>query len=241
MKLSPLTAFLVEDEPLCRADFRQTLKSFPEVKLLGEAENLSAARKFLERQTVDTLFLDVSLGRENGLDLVEKLSHRPQIIALTAHPQHAVRGFSMDLADYILKPVDEARLRTALNKVRHRRETAALQTGGITFVAEIRGKKILLPIADVLGVESMGNYVILHTKLGKAIKRVTFKQVRNKLPPSRFLETSRGRIVALHDVQSWHRNPEDRWALELTDKTTVEVSKSHAVAVMAALKARSDM
>lgn len=239
MNSSPLTAYLVEDEPLCRDDFRHVLKTFPEVNLLGEAENLSAARNFLKTRTVDVLFLDLSLGRENGLDLVASLSPKPQIIALTAHPEHAVRGFSLDLTDYILKPVEEARLRTALEKVRHRQAAAPLQPGQVTFVAEIQGKKTILPLAEILGAESMGNYVLLHTKRGKGIKRATFKHVRDKLPSNLFLETSRGRIVALHDIQSWNRNHQDRWSLELSDKTIVEVSKSHASSVLQAIKSRS--
>lgn len=239
MNSPPLTAYLVEDEPLCRADFRHALKAFPDVNLLGEAENLSAARKFLAAQTVDILFLDLSLGKENGLDLVATLSPKPQIIALTAHPEYAVRGFALDLADYILKPVEEARLRGALEKVRHRQATAPLQPGQVTFVAEIQGKKTILPLSEIRGAESMGNYVLLHTKRGKAIKRATFKHVRDKLPSNLFLETSRGRIVALHDIQSWNRNHQDRWSLELSDKTIVEVSKSHASSVLQAIKSRS--
>ena len=238
MNSSPLTAFLVEDEPLCRSDFRQVLLSFPDVQLLGEAENLSTARKFLETKTVDVVFLDLSLGRENGLDLAEALAPRPQIIALTAHPQHAARGFSLDLADYILKPVEASRLRIALEKVRQRKAYAPWQSGQVTFVAEIQGKKTIVPLADVLGAESMGNYVLLHTKQGKAIKRATFKHVRDKLPSNLFLETSRGRIVALHQIQSWHRNQQQRWSLELSNRTVVEVSKSRATSVLRALESR---
>ena len=69
-----LSAFLVEDEPLCRADFRQTLRMFPEVHLLGEADNLTRAEQFLRKTSVDLLFLDLSVGRENGLDLLDRIS-----------------------------------------------------------------------------------------------------------------------------------------------------------------------
>ena len=236
----PLTAYLVEDEPLCRSDFRQILKAFPEVKLLGEAENLSTARNFLKTQSVDVLFLDLSLGRENGLDLVEILSPRPQIIALTAHSQHAVRGFTLDLADYILKPVEPARLQTALEKVRHRKSAEPLRPSQVTFLAEMEGKKTVIPLSEIRSVESMGNYVLLYTRHGKAIKRSTFKQVREKLPSHLFLETSRGRIVTLRDIQSWKRNQKNRWILDLGDQMTVEVSKGHASSVLEALKANLD-
>lgn len=133
MNRRPLSAFLVDDEPMCRADFRITLQAFPEIHLTGEAGTLSAARKFLESRPVDLLFLDLSVGRENGLDLIGHLPHAPMVIAITAHPQHAARGFALDLVDYVLKPVEEPRLRTAVEKAHLRRDAAPLQPGRITL------------------------------------------------------------------------------------------------------------
>ena len=111
-----LRAYLVEDEPLCRADLRQVLRAFPDIQLLGEAETVTQAQNFLEHHPVDLIFLDLSVGKENGLDLIEQLTRPPLVIALTAHPQHAVRGFTLNLVDYVLKPVEEERLRMAVDK-----------------------------------------------------------------------------------------------------------------------------
>ncbi|NBT90771.1 MAG: response regulator, partial [Verrucomicrobia bacterium] len=144
MNSRPFSAYLVEDEPLCRADFRQTLQKFPQVKLVGEADNLSAAEEFLKKSGVDLIFLDLSVGRENGFDLLEKLPQRPLVIALTAHPQHALRGFSLDLVDYILKPVEPDRLQVALAKAAHRRTLTDLQPAQNQLQVELNGEKRLL-------------------------------------------------------------------------------------------------
>jgi len=236
MSQESLSAYLVEDEPLCRADFRQTLRAFPEVQLLGETDNLSKARNFLTNHSVDLLFLDLSLGRENGLDLVETLPRRPLVIALTAHPQHAVRGFTLELVDYILKPVEEARLRVALDKARHRKATASLQPGRVTFIAEIDGEKIILELAEIIGAESMGNYVLLHTSRGSAVMRATFKHIRQKLPPSLFLETSRGRLVARHAITGWKRDALGHLLLQVEKGSPLRVSRSHAARVLKILE-----
>ena len=236
MSQESLSAYLVEDEPLCRADFRQTLRAFPEVQLIGETDSLSKARNFLTEHPVDLLFLDLSLGRENGLDLVETLPRRPLVIALTAHPQHAVRGFSLELVDYILKPVEESRLRVALDKARHRKVAAPLQPGWVTFVAEMDGEKIILELAEILGAESMGNYVLLHTSRGSAVKRATFKHVRQKLPPSLFLETSRGRLVARHAIAGWKRDASGHLYLQIEKGAPLRVSRSHAANILEFLK-----
>lgn len=231
------SAYLIEDEPLCRADFRQILRAFPEVRLLGEADNLSFARNFLANHAVDLLFLDLSVGRENGLDLVEELPQPPMVIALTAHPQHAARGFALNLVDYVLKPVEETRLRAALEKAHQRQALAQLDPGRISFIAELDGQKVTFKLPEILGAESMGNYVLLHTTRGKAVKRTTFKKVRQKLPPSLFLETARGRMVARRIIRGWQRDSSGKLLLNLASGSPIQVSQTRIPRVLKTLEA----
>ena len=241
MNTETMSAYLVEDEPLCRADFRQTLKAFPDVRLVGETDTIPSAERFLVSQTVDLLFLDLSVGRENGLDLIERLPHRPLVIALTAHPQHALRGFSLDSVDYVLKPVEKTRLASALEKARQRKLASQLQPARLTFVAELDGKKTGIALEEILAAESMGNYVLLHTPKGTAIKRSTFRQFEEKLPPSLFLDTGRGRLVALRQVQSWSRNAEGKLFLQLRDHTETSVAKSRTSEVLQKIDPRKNV
>lgn len=236
MSRESISAYLVEDEPLCRSDFRYSLQSFPEIELVGEADNLTSARKFLQSHSVDLLFLDLSVGREHGFDLLERISHRPLVIALTAHPEHAARGFTLDLVDYVLKPVEEARLRRALEKVRLRLALAPLRPGRTTFVAEINRKKTSLELAEIKGAESMGNYVLLHTARGKAIKRATFNHVRKKLPESLYFLIGRGRIVARHEVKQWSRDAAHRLHLHLATGEDLVVARSKSAGILRALR-----
>ncbi len=234
-----LSAYLVEDEPLCRADFRETLRGFPDIRLLGEADNLTAAQKFLSRHQVDLLFLDLSVGRDNGLDLVERLPQPPLVIALTAHPQHAVRGFTLDLVDYILKPVEPERLQVAVDKARQRRLTATLQPGQTTFLVEKDGQKTVLELSEILRAESMGNYVLFHTVRGRAVKRATFSQVQKKLPAPLFLEISRGRIVARHQITAWNRDDRGKLQLQLASGESMQASRSQATLIQKELEKES--
>lgn len=227
MSTGSLSAYLVEDEPLCRADFRVTLREFPEIKLMGEADTLKAAQRFLSQNQVDLLFLDLSVGRDNGLDLIERLPKPPLVVALTAHPQHAVRGFALDLVDYILKPVETERLKLALAKVSQRKSAAALKPGS-SFLVEKDGQKTVLQLTEILRAESMGNYVLFHTSQGKALKRSTFAEVQKKLPAPLFLEISRGRVVARNQIKSWSRDPKGRLGLLLVSGEAMQASRSQA-------------
>ena len=236
MNSRPFSAYLVEDEPLCRADFRQTLQKFPQVKLVGEADNLAAAEEFLRKSGVDLIFLDLSVGRENGFDLLEKLPQRPLVIALTAHPQHAVRGFSLDLVDYILKPVEPDRLQVALAKAAHRRTLTDLQPAQNQLQVELNGEKRLLAVTEILRAESLGNYVTLYLSQGKALKRTTFKDLKKKLPLSLFLEIGRGRLLALNQVKGWSRNSKGHLVIRLVDGGLVNVSRSHSADILRKIK-----
>lgn len=226
MSSANLSAYLVEDEPLCRADFREILKGFPEIRLVGEADTLAAAQHFLHQQQVDLLFLDLSVGRENGLDLIERLPEPPLVIALTAHPQHAVRGFALDLVDYILKPVEPERLVVALAKARQRKSVAKLRPGQATFLVEKNGQKTFLELSEILRAESMGNYVLFHTPRGTALKRSTFSDVQKKLTAPLFLEISRGRIVARHQITAWKRDARGRLHVRLASGEFMQASRS---------------
>lgn len=236
MSCQVLRAYLVEDEPLCRADFREILRAFPDIRLLGEAETITQARNFLERHPVDLIFLDLSVGKENGLDLVEQLTHPPLVIALTAHAQHAARGFTLNLVDYVLKPVEEERLRVAVDKAHRRRASEALAPGKVTLGAEINRRQTTLELAEILRVEAMGNYVVFHTLRGKALKRATFEQVSKKLPSALFLLTGRGQIVARKQIKEWSRDAKRRLVLHTVQGESILVARSQSARVLHQLK-----
>jgi two-component system LytT family response regulator len=238
MSSQVLRAYLVEDEPLCRADFREVLRAFPDIQLLGEAETITQARNFLERHPVDLIFLDLSVGKENGLDLVEQLTHPPLVIALTAHPQHAVRGFTLNLVDYVLKPVEEERLRVAVDKAHQRHASEASVPGKVTLGAEINRRQTTLELAEILGVEAMGNYVVLHTLRGKALKRATFGQVSKKLPSALFLLTGRGRMVARKQIREWGRDAKRQLVLQTAQGESILVARSQSARVLRQLKVK---
>jgi len=233
-----LRAYLVEDEPHCRTDFRQVLRAFPDIQLLGEAETVTQAWNFLERHPVDLIFLDLSVGKENGLDLIEQLTRPPLVIALTAHPQHAVRGFTLNLVDYVLKPVEEERLRMAVDKAHHRRAAESLQPGRVTFLAEIDRKQTMLELADILSAKAMGNYVVFHTPRGKALKRATFRHMEKKLPSPVFLLTGRGQLVARKEILDWSRDAKNRLVLQTASGQKILVSRSQTSRVLRQLKGK---
>lgn len=115
-----MRALIVDDEPLARSRLKRLLSAFPQVECIGEAATAKEALVLIDQHHPDLLFLDIEMPGEDGLTLADKLNQRsvrPAIILVTAHPEHALDAYRVAPVDYLLKPVDPARLKIALDRV----------------------------------------------------------------------------------------------------------------------------
>ena len=228
-----LNVLLIDDDPLCRQDLRDAFATFPEVNLLGEASTLKEAVSLTEKLRPNLAFLDLSLGHQDGFDLLRSLSSPPLCIAITADPTQGATGFEFDLVDYLVKPVDKDRLEQALKRAVRRISTAAIQDTP-SFLAEISNQKVLIQGGEIQQVEAMGNYVILHSTKGKGILRSTLRNTLNPFPKNFFLQLSRSRWVARDQVLGWHRQS-SKLFLCLRNKIQIPVSRRHTSSVIKSL------
>jgi two-component system response regulator LytT len=121
--VSLLTAVLVDDEQLARDELRYLLEQIGGVEVLGQAGNGVEALTTIERFLPDVVFLDVQMPGLTGFEVARRLLDNratPQIIFVTAYDQHAIEAFEVNAVDYLLKPVDQARLEVAVDRTRRR-------------------------------------------------------------------------------------------------------------------------
>ncbi|TXI22753.1 MAG: response regulator, partial [Roseateles sp.] len=118
--------FIVEDSRLARQELRTLLAAIPEADIVGEAAELEAARSAIEQLRPELLLLDVELPGATGFDLLDQLEHVPLVVFTTAYDQHALAAFERNALDYLLKPIDPARLEAALAKAQARLRPAPL-------------------------------------------------------------------------------------------------------------------
>jgi len=230
--MNRLNVVLIDDEPLCRQDLRDILSSFP-ANLIGEAGTLTEAKSLIEKFSPNLILLDLSLGNQNGFDFLRSISSPPLCIAVTANPNQGATAFEFDFVDYLVKPVDKARLEQALKRAVRRISTAAIQDTP-SFLAEISNQKILIQGSEIQQIEAMGNYVILHSTKGKGTIRSTLQNILNPFPKNTFLQLSRSRWVARDQVSGWHRKS-SKLFLTLLDKTELSASRRHASSLIKAL------
>ena len=115
--MSTLTAFVVDDEPLAVQRLVRLLRKTDRIEVVGSATDPSEAIRVLGERPVDVLFLDIHMPEIDGFALVERLDRVPLVVFTTAHDEHALRAFEVLAIDYLLKPIDQAQLDRALDKL----------------------------------------------------------------------------------------------------------------------------
>ncbi|HNX05243.1 MAG TPA: LytTR family DNA-binding domain-containing protein [Opitutales bacterium] len=237
-----IRALIVDDERLARVELRRLLEAHPEVEIVGEASDVAEAREAVEKLVPDLVFLDVQMPGGTGFDLLETLEDAlPEIIFVTAFDEHALKAFEFNALDYLLKPVDPARLTEAVQRARgriskrfdesepHPQPTSRLSAEDRVFLRD--GDRCwLLPLRDIVLFESDGNYTNVRFGGNCAMLPRSLSSMEERLDPSLFFRANRSQIINIHKVKGV-----DLWfsgSLKATMEgaLTVELSRRQAAA-----------
>ncbi|SFV07226.1 LytR/AlgR family response regulator transcription factor [Pseudoduganella namucuonensis] len=242
---------IVDDEAHARINLRLALEALPGWRVAGECASAAAARAHLASDSVDVLLLDVQMPLESGLELARELSRLdspPLVVFVTAHRGHALEAFDAHALDYVVKPVDERRLRQALERagaLLDQREAYARALRLYTDPAPgywrsltVRsvGRIDRVDLADVLWIESAGNYVSLHLAQRALLHRSTLGELERYLDPADFLRIHRRALVRRGQLLTLRQTQEGGYALALRCGQELAVSERYAAAVKAALR-----
>lgn len=199
--MSKLRCLIVDDEPLARAQLQALLDEQPDAVTVGQAANLSQARKALDELKPDLVLLDIQLRDESGFDLASELGPATAVVFVTAHEQHAVRAFDADATDYLLKPVDAARLRRALDRAKAflAKAQAGKDAGHDLVPLGVTGE--FAEAGDILFIQAEGHHCRVALAGGKLrTVRQSFGEWPNLLPSDGFAQLDRGVIINLRRV-----------------------------------------
>ena len=207
--LATLRALIVDDERLVRRHLHQLLAAHPEVTIVGEAGWVREAAELAKRLQPDVIFLDVQMPPATGFDLLPLLDPAPAIVFVTAHDEFAVRAFAVSAADYLLKPVEPARLALALQHVRQGR--AAVSGGGSAAASGLRlddavilrdaGRLRRVRVRDVAAIVAEGSYTRVHLAAERpmlVLRRMAAWEALLPTPP--FLRVERSLVVNIDRV-----------------------------------------
>jgi two-component system LytT family response regulator len=226
-----MRALIVDDERLARNELRRLLAAHPALEIVGEAANPIEARAAIEALAPDLVFLDVQMPGGNGFDLLASLDAAPAVIFTTAFDQYALRAFDVSALDYLLKPIEPARLAHALRKFVARLQAPAPQQApaadGKVFIKD--GERCwFVALEQIMLFESEGNYTRVYFDANRPLLLRSLNQLEARLDPERFLRVSRRQIVNLDFVTGIAPAPGSGMVLTLKGEVKVPMSRRRA-------------
>ncbi|MGB5944275.1 MAG: LytTR family DNA-binding domain-containing protein [Leeuwenhoekiella sp.] len=231
------SAIIVDDEPTAREILRTHLERTGWVDLCGEFKNAIEALSFLKVNHVDVVFLDINMPEVSGLAFGKLIQKEVKLIFTTAHREYAVEGFDMQAVDYLLKPISFERLLQAIHKFQGQ-QTKANPTSltvyenleaSFVFVRADR-RMVKIDFDSLIYVESLSDYIKIHTTSGTVVTRETISNFQTKIPPEHFLRTHRSFIVAASSIDSYSNEE------IVVGSKSIPISRSYKDAVLSFLE-----
>lgn len=226
--------FIVDDESAGRKLIREFLQDYPELILLGEANNGVDAVKEINRFKPDLVFLDVQMPGLTGFEVLTHLEELPKVIFSTAYDQYALKAFEVHAVDYLLKPYTKDRFRTAVERLDEDMKGLGALTESLhlkpsrypsKFLVQKGRKMINLSLEEVQWIEAYGDYCKLHSRDEHYLSNSGISILEERLDPNRFLRVHRSHILnldAIAEVEKYGKGYQAR--MQNGDK--VKVSRS---------------
>jgi DNA-binding LytR/AlgR family response regulator len=245
-----LTCIFVEDEAPAMNLLKLYSERIPSLDVMGYFDRSMDAIHFLNDNTVDLIFTDVNMPQMTGIELIQSLRKKPHIIFITANAEYAVKGFELDITDFLVKPVTFDRFVKAVNKVMDRidnvknvntthTQTQNTATTGDYFDTTIfvkeNGKVIRIDFDEIMAIEGLKDYVkIIREDNKSVITHLTMKKLEEQiLPKSKFMRIHKSFIVNTGQIRKF--GGLDSF-LELANKLQIPVGPQYKEALLLKIK-----
>ena len=199
-----INCLIIEDEPLAMERIKSFVLKVPGLNLLACFDNAIEAISFIKANKTDLLFLDIQMDGFTGLQLLEALQKRPEVIITTAFDQYALKGFDLNVTDYLLKPFTFERFMQAVTRVYDRLIPAESGKEIIFVKTEYRLEKIMLN--DILFIEGMRDYRCIRLMNKSIMTLQTFSELEQELPATKFCRVHKSYIVAIDKIEHVERD-----------------------------------
>lgn len=201
-----IRTIIVDDEPLAIEILEAYILKMPNMNLIAKCSNALEANEVLRTEDIDLMFLDIEMPMMLGTDFLKSLKDPPQIIFTTAYPEFAVQGFELNALDYLLKPISLDRFIKAVNKVVVRYEPSMSSkeySKSLDYIFVKADKKLIkINFAEIIYIEGLKDYVLIHTDQSRIITLQTMKSLEEKLPVELFIRAHRSYIVNLNRIKA---------------------------------------
>ena len=200
------SCIIIEDEPLALEKTKDFVHKVPFLTLSATFDNALTGLAYLNNNKVDLLFLDINMDELSGIELLESSKITSQVIITTAYQEYALKGYELQITDYLLKPFTFNRFLQAVNKAQQNlsQRTADKQQVDFIFVkTENRLEKIM--IGDILYIEGMRDYLRIHTANKKIMTLQSFNELEQLLPAHLVCRVHKSYMIAINKIDAIER------------------------------------
>ena len=204
--MSKIKCIIIEDEPLAVKVLSSYITQIPFLELQGTFKDAILATDYLRNNSVDLIFLDIHLPKLKGMAFLKTLTHPPSVIITTAYHQYAVKGFDLNVTDYLLKPFEFERFLIAVNKVKkgQNEKTSKGQEKKDFIFVNVQKKKVKILFAEIVYIESQREYVKIVTTKKEYISKMSTHEIESLLPEEGFKRIHRSFIIAVNKIESFN-------------------------------------
>lgn len=243
-----LRIVIADDERPARMFLKNLLETFDDVEIVGAAENGAEAIEIIERTKPDLALLDLQMPEIGGLEAVKliKKTHLPLVAFVTAHDEFAVRAFELNAIDYLLKPIEKARLRETLNRAAERLEQTDFQTVEAEHLQKahesydelrkpeyleripvrVRDEILLVSVRQIASVVADGELLHITTLDNKKfVINHRLKDLESRLSPENFVRLSRGALVNTNQITKISPLPGGTYLVALKNNQEIASSR----------------
>jgi DNA-binding LytR/AlgR family response regulator len=240
-------ALIAEDEPLLAAEIREELaRAWPALEIAAVTHDGHATLAAAELHKPQVVFLDVQMPGLDGLEVARILAGSAHVVFITAFDRYAVQAFDEGAVDYLLKPLEPARLARAVQRLKQRlgqqpanlsglvdrirAQTPAVAEGPLRWITVQIGRELrLITVEDICYLRADNKYVCIVTADAEALVSTPLKDLLGRLDPAVFWQVHRGTVVNVNAVRSVLRGVSGKLSLQLKQRTEkLEVSASYA-------------
>ena len=234
-----ITAIIIDDERLARAELRKLLLDYTDIEIVDEAANVDEGLEKIEQHNPDLIFLDIQMPGKTGFDLLAEIDKAPKVIFTTAYDEYAFKAFEVNAMDYLLKPVEPKRLSEAITKIREEiaREKAdatpaynrgLLNENDQVFVKD--GERCwFVKLGEIRYFESVGNYAKVFFGTNKPLILKSLNALEERLDDRIFFRANRKHIVNLRWIEKIEPYFNGGLLVDLKGGDRIEISRRQTV------------
>lgn len=232
-----MKVIIIDDEPLARTLIKEYLQPYKDIEIVQECNDGFEGLKAIQQHAPDLIFLDVQMPKLNGFEMLELLDNPVNVIFTTAFDEYALKAFEANAIDYLLKPFSKDRFDKAFQKFISQSASSSYQDMiadpegshpdySNRIVVKVNGNIRIIPVSDVMYIESYDDYVKIHTRESQLVKKKTMSFYEHTLNKKEFVRIHRSYILNLAFLTKLEQIDKDSYCAILKDNTRLVMSRS---------------